>query len=60
MDGIYLAQTWKELSEKIKLLSVDVAGKSKLINNLLDENHGLAQNINMMKRRADQVMTHHY
>jgi predicted RNase H-like nuclease (RuvC/YqgF family) len=56
MDGIFLAQTWKELSVKIKELSVDLADKSSIIENLLDENHGLAQNINLMKNRANQVM----
>jgi len=60
MDGIFLAQTWKELSEKIKNLSVDLADKSSLVDNLLDENHGLAQNINMMRNRANKVMQNHY
>lgn len=59
MDGIFLAQTWKELSEKIKRLSVDVNDRQKVISNLLDEKHGLAQNMSMMKLRADQVMHHH-
>lgn len=59
MDGIFLAQTWKELSVKIKELSVDLADKSTIIENLLDENHGLAQNINLMKNRANQVMRNH-
>ena len=60
LDGIFLAQTWKELSEKIKVLSVDLQGKSSVIKNLLDENHGLAQNINVMRTRANQVMRNHY
>ena len=60
MDGIFLAQTWKELSEKIKSLSVDLQDKSEVMQNLLDQNHGLAQNINMMRNRANQVMQNHY
>ena len=59
MDGIFLAQTWKELSNKIKNLSVDLADKSCLIKDLLDANHGLAQNINVMKTRANQVMRYY-
>ena len=56
MDGIFLAQTWKELSEKIKVLSVDLEDKSEIVQNLLDENNGMAQNISMMQTRADRVM----
>ena len=60
MDGIFLAQTWKELSEKIKFLSVDLADKSKVIKSLVNENNGLAHNISVMKHRANQVMRNQY
>lgn len=54
MDGIYLAQTWKELSEKIRYLSVDLAGKHDVVKELIDENSGLAKNINLIQKRANK------
>lgn len=60
MDGIFLAQTWKELSEKIKILSVDLADKSHIIRSLMNENYGLASNIDTMKSKADQIINQKY
>jgi hypothetical protein len=60
MDGIFLAQKWKEISEKIKYLSVDLIDKSTVVKDLLNENSGLAQNIDVMQSRANRIMSNYH
>jgi len=52
MDGINLAQVWKELSHKIKVLCVDLSDRQSVMNNLMYENTSLAENINRKRHHG--------
>lgn len=42
MDGIALAEVWKELSEKIKVLCVDLQDKQAVVDSLKSQNSNMA------------------